>query len=85
MLSKNHPDLFKKAIKYEQEHSDGRKFLWNQDESLLDLINRGDQIIKERALSIKHKKENAPSKPLIESLSSILDDENDDLCFVCHL
>jgi 3'-phosphoadenosine 5'-phosphosulfate sulfotransferase (PAPS reductase)/FAD synthetase len=85
MLSKKHPDLFKKAIKYEQEHSDGRKFLWNQDESLLELISREDQIIKEHVLAMQRKRESKPNKPLVEVLSSVLDDEDENFCFVCNL
>ena len=78
MLAEKHPDLFEKALKYEQEHADGRRFYWNQDESLLELQGRKDQIIKDHQLAMKRKKENAPNKPLIEILSSDLDDESDD-------
>lgn len=85
MLAEKHPDLFEKALKYEQEHEDGRRFHWNQEESLLDLISRKDQIIKEHVIATQRQKEKSPNKPLVEILSSVLDDEVDDFCFVCNL
>ena len=33
-LYETHRDLFEEAVKYEQEHSDSRKYYWNQEESL---------------------------------------------------
>jgi hypothetical protein len=30
MLAQEHPDLFAEAVKYEQEHSDGRHYTWTQ-------------------------------------------------------
>ncbi len=84
-LSEIHPDLFEKAVKYEQEHEDGRRFFWNANESLLELINRKDQIIAEHEKAMKLKKKQAPNRPLFEVLESVFEDESDDLCFVCNL
>lgn len=84
-LSEIHPDLFKKAIKYEQEHEDGRRYSWSEDESLLELILRKDEIIAEHEKAIQRKKQDSPNKPLIEVFASVLDNESDDLCFVCNL
>ncbi len=84
-LSEIHPDLFGKAVKYEQEHVDGRKYFWNQEESLLELIDRKNQIIADQKKMIDQKKRNLPNRPLIEVLDSVLDDETEDFCFVCNL
>jgi len=83
MLAELHPELFREAVKYEQEHSDGRKFFWNEDESLIDIINRKDEIIAnhKRMESQRKKKEKG------EYLIDILDDEadyDDVPCLMCH-
>ncbi len=84
-LSELHPDLFEKAVKYEQGHVDGRKYFWNQEESLLKLINRKDQIIADYQRMMKLKKKVLPNRPLIEVFDFALDDEAEDFCFVCNL
>ena len=84
-LSEIHPDLFKKALRYEQEHEDGRRFFWSEEESLLDLIARRDQIIAEHDRRVELKKRSIPNRPLIEVLESVLDDESSDICYVCNL
>jgi len=85
MLSEIHPDLFEKAVRYEQEHSDGRKYFWNLEESLLELIDSKDQIIADHQKLIKMKKKALPNRPLSEVFDSALDDETEDFCFVCNL
>jgi len=85
MLSEIHPDLFEKAVRYEQEHSDGRKYFWNLEESLLELIDSKDQIIADHQKLIKMKKKALPNRPLIEVFDSALDGETEDFCFVCNL
>jgi hypothetical protein len=84
-LSEIHPDLFEKAVKYEQEHEDGRRYFWNEDESLLDLIARKEQIIVDHEKSMIQRKRNLPNRPLFEVLESVLEDENENFCFVCNL
>ena len=84
-LSEIHRDLFEKAVKYEQEHFDGRRYFWNQEESLLEIIARKCQIIEDHDKLMKQKKKDRPNRPLIEVFESVLDDENEDLCFVCNL
>jgi len=84
-LSEIHPDLFKQAVKYEREHEDGRRYFWNEDESLLDLIARKEQIIVDHKKSMVQKKRSMPNRPLFEVLESVLEDENEDFCFVCNL
>jgi len=77
-LSEIHPDLFEKSVRYEQEHADGRKYLWNRRESLIDIVSRKEKIIEEHINAINKKKLSQPNKTLVEVFS-------DDFCFVCHL
>src|SRR5208282_1985890 len=46
-LYDNHHDLFEKAVRYESKHSDGRKFTWTDNETLVELIARREDIIEE--------------------------------------
>lgn len=86
MLAEKHPDLFKKAMEYEENHKDGRQFYWTQGESLRDLIKRKDQIIADHEKAVSRKKSNAPNKSLAEVLEGVLDDEDDGKpCLACHL
>ena len=84
-LSEIHPDLFEKAVRYEEEHEDGRKFFWNENESLSELVARKDRIITTHEKSMINKKRDCPNRPLIDVLESVLSDENEDLCFMCNL
>lgn len=84
-LSEIHPDLFEKSVRYEQEHDDGRKYFWNQKESLLELVARKEKIIVGHKKMMNQKKRYLPNRPLIEVFDSVLDDENEDFCFVCNL
>jgi len=84
-LSEIHPNLFERAVRYEQEHSDGRKYSWNQEESLRELIKRKDRIIEDHKKMMELKKKNLPNRPLMEVFDSVLDDEAEDFCFVCNL
>jgi hypothetical protein len=84
-LSEVHPDLFEKAVNYEQEHADGRKYFWNQEEPLLELVARKREIISDYEKLMKQKKSDRRNRPLIEVFDSILDDENAGFCFVCNL
>lgn len=92
-LAEEHPDLFAQAVRYEQEHKDGRQYTWTQGETLTELLERKDEIIAEheRAM-VKHeqmmaeKKKSAPNRPLAEVLADVLDSEDDELpCLACHL
>jgi 3'-phosphoadenosine 5'-phosphosulfate sulfotransferase (PAPS reductase)/FAD synthetase len=80
-----HPDLFEKSVIYEQEHADGRKYFWNKKESLMELIEKKDQIVADYQKLMKLKKKALPNRPLIEVFDSALDDETEGFCFVCNL
>lgn len=86
MLAQEHPDLFAEAVKYEQEHSDGRHYTWTQGETLLELLARKDEIIDQHEKAINREKKVASNQPLSEVLASVLDEEDDNLpCLSCHL
>ncbi|MBR8832320.1 MAG: hypothetical protein N5P05_002030 [Chroococcopsis gigantea SAG 12.99] len=86
MLAREHPDLFQKAVEYESDHKDGRTYTWTEGETLLELLQRQDQIIANHEKAIATEKKNTPNRPLSEVLETVLDDEDDDLpCLACHL
>ena len=86
MLSVEHPDLFAKAMEYEENHRDGRQFYWTQGESLRELLKRKDRIVGEHQKGMARQKASSPNRPLAETLERVLDDDDDVLpCLVCHL
>jgi len=86
MLHENHPSLFDEAVRYEQEHKDGRKYTWTDGETLLELLERKDEIIADHQRSMERERAKAPNRPLSEALSAILDEEDDSApCLMCHL
>ncbi|KAM3100080.1 phosphoadenosine phosphosulfate reductase family protein [Phormidesmis sp. 146-12] len=86
MLAQEHPDLFEQAIRYEQNHKDGRHYTWTQGETLQELLARKREIIAEHHKALNRKQQTAPNRPLAEALADVLDDEDDSLpCLVCQL
>ena len=86
MLAEKHRDLFDKAVKYEQDHSDGRHYTWTQNETLLELIARKDEIIAEHEKARFKERTSIPNQPLAEVLTDMLDNEDDELpCIACDL
>lgn len=86
MLAQEHPDLFAEAVKYEQEHKDGRNYTWTEGETLLELLARKNEIIAQHEKAMAKEKKSNYNQPLAEVLASVLDEEDDDLpCFACHL
>jgi 3'-phosphoadenosine 5'-phosphosulfate sulfotransferase (PAPS reductase)/FAD synthetase len=86
MLAEEHPELFAKAIEYEEQHRDGRRFTWSQGESLREMLARRDEIIAAHEETVVRQKANQPNKPLAQVLAAALDDEDDELgCLVCHV
>lgn len=91
-LADEHPDLFAKAMEYEDKvnYQDkamkGRTFTWSQGESLREIIARRDEIIKNHEESLEQAKKDKPNRPLSEVLSGVLDAEDDTLpCQMCHV
>ena len=86
MLQANHPDLFDKAVQYEQLHKDGRTYTWTQGETLLELVARRDDIITDHQISLTRQQQTQPNRSLSEALAAVLDKEEDTLpCLACHL
>jgi 3'-phosphoadenosine 5'-phosphosulfate sulfotransferase (PAPS reductase)/FAD synthetase len=86
MLSQEHPDLFAEAVKYEQNHSDGRTYTWTQDETLLELLERKDKILAEHNQTVIKLHNDQSNRSLAEVLESVLEDEEDQIpCLACHL
>lgn len=84
-LYDRHPDLFERASQYEQEHADGRRFTWNDDETLHELVQRRARIIEEHAKSEMRIKKEQGSKTLIEILNELDAEEGFNPCPACHL
>lgn len=86
MLAQEHPDLFQKAIDYEQNHRDGRTYTWTQGETLLELLARQDQIIADHQKAMDRQQHRLENQPLAAVLAAALDEEDDTLpCLACHL
>ena len=85
MLAQEHPDLFQKAIDYEQNHRDGRTYTWTQGETLLELLERKEQIIIDHDKAIAKQSKEKPNQSLSVVLEKVLDDEDEELpCLICH-
>ncbi|MEG4630005.1 phosphoadenosine phosphosulfate reductase family protein [Microcoleus sp. AR_TQ3_B6] len=86
MLAQEHPDLFAEAVKYEQGHKDGRTYTWVQGETLLELLERKDEIIAQHEKSMAREVKSLGKQSLAEVLENILDEEDNELpCLACHL
>lgn len=84
MLAEEHPDLFQKAVDYEQNHKDGRQYTWTDGETLLELLARREQIIADHEKALLRKAKESRNKPLAEVLESVLEDQDEDLpCLMC--
>lgn len=86
MLHEHHEDLFKEATQYEQSHADGRRYYWNEDESLNELTARKDEIIRQHHEAMKAAQARYSQKTLSEVLNDVLDMEDDQSpCLMCSL
>lgn len=84
-LYENHPDLFAKAQEYESGHSDGRRYTWNEGESLAELIERKDRIKEQYHKRQEQHKQKRSSMTLVDAFPSAeLEDDEDD-CAICAL
>jgi hypothetical protein len=92
-LADRHPDLFEKAVAYEDkiryEHTamQGRQYSWSQGETLQELLARRDEIEQRHQEAMdRAAKRVKPNRPLLEVLSDALDDDDDESgCTVCHV
>ncbi len=92
-LADRHPDLFEKAvayedkIRYEQTAMQGRQYSWSQGETLQELLARRDEIEQRHQEAMdRAAKRVKPNRTLLEVLSDALDDDDDESgCTVCHI
>ena len=87
-LLEQHPDLFELAKGYEKFNPEtGERFTWCQGESLEEL-SQPDRIAQIKANTEKtmaSKKTAKPNRRLIEILTDVHDDEDDEEpCLICH-
>lgn len=93
-LADRHPDLFEKAIAYEQKvdknHGEygmqERRFSWSAGEPLPLLIERRDEILARHDAAMARTSKKRKNLPLIEVLGAALDEDDDTpACQVCSL
>jgi len=86
MLAQEHPDLFTEAVRYEQEHSDGRQYTWTQGETLEELLARKDEILAEHEKAMVREQKLKTNRSLAEVLETVLEYEAlEPPCLACHL
>ena len=87
-LLEQHPDLFELAKEYEKFNPEtGERFTWSQGESLEELSDpeRMAQIKANTEKATASKKTAKPNRRLIEILTDVHDDEDDEEpCLICH-
>ena len=87
-LLEQHPDLFELAKGYEKFNPETEeRFTWSQGESLEELAKpeRVAQIKENTEKAKASKKNEKPNRRLIEILTDVYDDEDDEEpCLVCH-
>lgn len=88
-LMEHHPDLFEKAKEYEKvNEATGDRYTWSQGESLEEL-SRPERVAEIKANHerlVKIERKSRPNRPLVEVLSDVLDDEEDEAgCTICHV
>lgn len=92
-LADRHPELFQRAIAYEDKVQfestamQDRGYTWAQNESLRQLISRRTEIEEKHRIALERAARRAkPNQPLIEVLSSALDEDDSEAgCSICHL
>ena len=101
-LAEHHPDLFEKAVSIEQkvlkdagvdgdanfanEAMKNRQYTWSGGETLTELLSRREEILERHEAALSRSSNEKKNAPLIEVLSSALDDEDDTTpCTVCAL
>lgn len=92
-LADRHPDLFEKALEYEDKvhfqatAMKGRDFTWSDGENLRELLARRDEIEAKHQEALERAARRRPvNLPLIDVLADALDEDNDEAgCAVCHL
>lgn len=85
-LAEEHPDLFEEAVRYEQEHADGRTYTWTEGETLLELIERKGEIISQHEKAMQKASQDSSSQSLADALDKVLEEQDVEIpCLACHL
>lgn len=102
-LADRHPELFDRAVaierkvlseagvdgdkSYEDFAMEGRAFTWSQGETLVELLERRDEIVARHDQAVTRARlSEGKALPLVDALAAALDEENDELaCTVCAL
>ena len=101
-LADRHPDLFERAkaieskvlkdvgaggdANYQDVAMQGRAYTWSAGETLDELLARREEILEKHEAAMERARRNRRNLPLIEVLSSALDEDDDqEACIVCSL
>ena len=90
-LADEHPDLFQRAVEYEdkvsfEDKASKHQFTWSQGESLRELLARREEITEQHEKSMQRELREIPNRPLVDVLGDVLDAEDNTLpCQVCHV
>ena len=101
-LSEHHPELFERAVaiekkvlldagvnrdaNFQKQAMRGREYTWSGGETLLELLERKEEILKRHEKAKKTARVKLKNQPLIEVLAEALDEEDDTSpCTVCAL
>jgi hypothetical protein len=90
-LADRHPDLFEKAVEYEQKAGyegtamQERQYTWSR-EPLPDLLARREEILAKHEAAVERAASGRRNLPLIEAMEAALDEDDASAgCLVCHL
>ena len=87
-LKDNHPELFEKAKTYEKTSTpSGERYTWAQGESLDELAERRQEILKNYQELLKRLTAKTPNRPLIQVFDSVHEEDNgvEPPCVICDL
>ncbi len=93
-LSERHPDLFQKAVDYENKvgknhaaHAmQGNQYSWSQGETLIELLARKDEILVNHQKALERSKKRRTKMPLVDVLADALNEDDDTLpCQACNM
>ncbi len=91
-LAEHHPELFEQAVaieakeSYENQAMKGRQYTWSNGETLPELLERREEILRKHAAAMDRAAKRRVNLPLIDVIEGAFDEEDDTAgCFVCHL
>lgn len=90
-LSKEHPDLFEKAIALEDQsgyNKEGRKFTWVKGMTLRELLSKKDDILErhnDKLARAAARRRQMSLDDLLAMRDEILDEEDSGRCDTCHI